>query len=231
MTTSVTHPAPRPAGDVADASAPEEISSHLKWPQRPPSVSLGDRRDSGPHIALGTNEPGIRALFQYRPETAHPLILLSEVLLCGESTLSRGDRELIAAYVSARNQCRFCFYTHAAFAAVRAPEGMTLVEQVCEDLDSAPVTAKLRALLRIAGTVQQDGRQVTGELVDAAREAGATDLEIHDTVLIAAAFCMYNRYVDGLATFAPEDPAVYAARARMTGGYVAVNGEQLPRAS
>jgi hypothetical protein len=55
---------------------------------------------------------------------------------------------------------------------------------------------------------------VTAELVEAARKQGATDVEIHDTVLIAAAFCMYNRYVDGLATFAPDDPENYAERAR-----------------
>jgi hypothetical protein len=49
---------------------------------------------------------------------------------------------------------------------------------------------------------------------------GATDLEIHDTVLIAAAFCMYNRYVDGLATSAPRDPEFYIA----TGARLAEEG-------
>jgi hypothetical protein len=63
---------------------------------------------------------------------------------------------------------------------------------------------------------------VTAEDVANAREAGATDLEIHDTVLIAAAFCMYNRYVDGLATWQPEDPAMYAKMGEhlATHGYI-----------
>ncbi|MEU8266698.1 peroxidase-related enzyme [Sphaerisporangium sp. NPDC049002] len=166
-----------------------------------------------PHISLKSDEPGIRGLFRFRPETARPLNELVEVLLCQESTLSRGERELIAAYVSALNQCRYCFSAHAAYAAAQLPEGMALVEQVRADLDGAPVSDKLRALLTIAGAVQQSGQNVTGKDVDEARAAGATDTEIHDTVLIAAAFCMYNRYVDGLATIAPDDPSGYAARA------------------
>jgi uncharacterized peroxidase-related enzyme len=166
-----------------------------------------------PHIALNTDEPGIRGLFRFRPETAVPMNELAEVLLRGTSTLTRGERELIAAYVSSRNECRFCTSSHSAFAAAQLPEGMELVDQVCGDLGTAPVSGKLRALLQIAGAVQESGRSVTGELVQAARTAGVTDIEIHDTVLIAAAFCMFNRYVDGLGTWAPDDPAAYAMMA------------------
>jgi alkylhydroperoxidase family enzyme len=90
---------------------------------------------------------------------------------------------------------------------------MSLVDQVRADVDSAPVSAKLKALLHIAAAVQQDGRRVTADLVAAARKEGATDVEIHDAVLIAAAFCMYNRYVDGLGTLAPESPERYAQTA------------------
>jgi uncharacterized peroxidase-related enzyme len=176
----------------------------------------------GAHITLNTDEPGIRGLFRFRPETALPLNDLCEVLFCKDSTLTRGERELIASYVSALNECRFCFNTHAAFAALRLPEGMTLVEQVCADLGAAPVSAKLRALLGIAASVQEGGKSVSEPQVAEARAAGATDLEIHDTVLIAAAFCMFNRYVDGLGTIASDDPAHYAARAQLTGGYLAV---------
>lgn len=117
--------------------------------------------------------------------------------------------KLVAAYVSGLNDCDFCCSSHSAFAARQLDEGMTLVDQVRADLDSAPVSAKLRALLRIAGAVQNSGRKVTPDLVEAARAEGATDLEIHDTVLIAAAFCMFNRYVDGLGTLVPADPATY----------------------
>jgi uncharacterized peroxidase-related enzyme len=175
------------------------------------------------HIALNSEEPGIRGLFQYRPETALPMSQLAEVLLRGDSTLTRGERELIAAYVSSLNQCHYCTSAHGAFAAAQLPEGMKLVDQVRTDADSAPVSPKLKALLDIAAAVQAGGRNVTGEQADAARAAGATDVEIHDTVLIAAAFCMFNRYVDGLGTWAPDDPAAYAAAAEVVveAGYVA----------
>ncbi|MEV7013621.1 carboxymuconolactone decarboxylase family protein [Streptosporangium sp. NPDC051022] len=158
--------------------------------------------------------PGITGPMRFRPETAKPLNELAEVLLRGPHSLSPGERELIAAYVSGLNECSFCCSSHSAFAAAQLDAGMELVERVRADLDSAPVSAKLRALLRIAGTVRDDGRKVTAELVAAAREEGATDLEIHDTVLIAAAFCMYNRYVDGLGTLAPEGSEPYAKSAR-----------------
>ncbi len=167
-----------------------------------------------PHITLNSGEPGIRGLLLFRPETGRPLSELAEVLLRGPGPLARGERELIAAYVSALNDCRYCTGTHSACAAAQLPGGMAMVEQVEADAASAPVPAKLKALLRIAAAVQQSGLAVTEEDVAAARAAGATDLEIHDTVLIAAAFCMFNRYVDGLATVAPDDPARYAAGAQ-----------------
>jgi uncharacterized peroxidase-related enzyme len=150
----------------------------------------------------------------YRPETAKPLNELAEVLLRSEPhPLSRGERELIAAYVSDRNDCDFCCTSHSAFAAAQLPEGMSLVKDVRTDIDTAPITAKLRALLHIAGAVQRSGRAVTPALIDTARSEGATDLEIHDTVLIAAAFCMFNRYVDGLGTSFPDDPTRFAQAA------------------
>ncbi|GAA0363788.1 MULTISPECIES: carboxymuconolactone decarboxylase family protein [Micromonospora] len=169
------------------------------------------------HIDLGIDEkefPGITGPMRYRPETAKPLNELAEVLLRAPNTLPAGERELIAAYVSGRNDCEFCCASHSAFAAVQLDEGYDLVDQVRADLDSAPISAKLRALLRIAGAVQVSGRNVTSELVADARAQGATDTEIHDTVLIAAAFCMFNRYVDGLGTFAPAGRDAYAASAR-----------------
>lgn len=169
------------------------------------------------HIDLGLDEkefPGIIGPMRFRPETAKPLNELAEVLLRGPHTLTRGERELIAAYVSGGNECRFCCASHSAFAAAQLDGGIAVVNQVVADPGSAPISAKLRALLRIAAVVRVDGRKVTTELVAAARAEGATDIEIHDTVLIAAAFCMYNRYVDGLATLVPEDPEQYAMSAR-----------------
>ncbi|NBE85297.1 carboxymuconolactone decarboxylase family protein [Micromonospora rubida] len=169
------------------------------------------------HIDLGVDEnefPGVRGPMKYRPVTGKPMMELAETLLRGPLSLSTADRELIAAYVSGRNECTYCCSAHSALAAALLDEGMPLVDQVRADLDSAPVSAKLRALLHIAGAVQVSGREVTPELVATARAEGATDEELHDTVLIAAAFCMVNRYVDGLGTFAPSDPSYYEETAR-----------------
>jgi uncharacterized peroxidase-related enzyme len=175
-----------------------------------------------PHIALNSAEPGIRGLLSYRPETGGPLSELAEVLLRGPSTLTRGERELIGAYVSALNDCHYCTSSHSATAAAQLPGGMALVKQVRADPEHADVSDKLKALLRVAAAARESGQSVTSDLVEAARTAGATDLELHDTVLIAAMFCLFNRYVDGLRTSAPDDPAVYDAGARrlMARGYL-----------
>jgi alkylhydroperoxidase/carboxymuconolactone decarboxylase family protein YurZ len=98
---------------------------------------------------------------------------------------------------------------------------VAMVGEVVHDPGTAKISGKMKSLLAIAAKVQKDGRKVTPEDIAAARGQGATDKEIHDAVLIAAAFCMFNRYVDGLATWAPDDPAVYDAigRQRATEGY------------
>jgi hypothetical protein len=101
---------------------------------------------------------------------------------------------------------------------------------VKHDFENADITPKLKALLVIAGQVQKGGKHVTAEAVAKARGLGATDIEIHDTVLIAAAFCMYNRYVDGLGTTQPRDEAMYRERGKWIAreGYVTVSKEYLP---
>jgi uncharacterized peroxidase-related enzyme len=145
----------------------------------------------------------------FSPETAKPLSELAEVLLRGPNTLTSGERELIATYTSAQNDCHFCHSSHGAAAAHHLGGDEELVEEVRSNFESAAVSGKLKALLAIAGKVQRGGLEVTEEDVERARAEGATDKEIHDTVLIAAAFCMYNRYVDGLATWAPQERAAY----------------------
>jgi uncharacterized peroxidase-related enzyme len=164
-----------------------------------------------PHISLPEGLPGISGGFAFRPETAKPMRELAHVLLHGPNTLSPGERELIATYVSSRNGCYFCQTSHGAAAAAHLDKDWGLVDQVKRDYAKAEISEKLKALLRIAGKVQLGGKQVTAEDVAAAREQGASDQEIHDTVLIAAAFCMYNGYVDGLGTWQPEEPAMYAS--------------------
>ena len=173
---------------------------------------------------LGREFPGIVGPMTFRPETAAPINELVNILLRGESTLSRGERELIATHVSARNNCFFCQTIHGAAAAAQLDHGESLVEMVKTDWLSADVSPKLNDLLNIAGKVQQDGKLVTSDDVATARQEGATDREIHDTVLIAAVFSMCNRYVDGLGTWAPADPEIYRARAAeiVEHGYSAV---------
>ena len=177
-----------------------------------------------PHISL-PNLPGIRGPMAFRPETSKPLNELVEVLLRHPNSLSQGERELIATYVSSQNNCHYCQSIHGAIAAAHLDGNEEIVQCVKDDFNSAEISPKLKALLAIAGKVQQDGKKVTEADVQAARQQGATDLEIHDTVLIAAAFCMYNRYVDGLATVQPKDPDFYRQRGKMVAqdGYVAAN--------
>ena len=179
-----------------------------------------------PHIPLRSDLFGVTSLLDFRPETAGPLCELTQVLLRGPSTLTEMERELIATYVSRRNECTFCGSAHAA-ATCALPGGTSeQVDAVMLDLTTAPVGDKLRALLVIAGAVQRSGRDVTSAQIEAARAIGATDLEIHDTVLIAALFSLYNRYVDGLGTVAPTDPAFYAA----LGQRITTRGYSLPPA-
>lgn len=161
-----------------------------------------------PYIPLEDHLPGITGLLEYSKETAAPIRELTQILLRGPSTLTEGERELIATVVSHRNQCKFCATAHTAAADVLLGEGETSAK-VKADISTAPVTEKMKALLTIAAQVQQSGKAVTNECVQKAKDEGATDIEIHDTVLIAALFCLYNRYVDGLATVTPGQPEFY----------------------
>ncbi len=174
-----------------------------------------------PHIPLDENLPGITGLLNYRQDTALPIRQLTQILLRGESTLTEGERELIATVVSQGNQCKFCTAAHTAAANAILGESETS-EKVKHDLENAPVSEKMKHLLDIARKVQADARTVTPELVEKAKESGATDLEIHDTVLIAALFCLYNKYVDGLASVTPTEPAFYERLAGIlkTSGYL-----------
>lgn len=177
------------------------------------------------HITLPENLPGIRGPMAFRPETAAPLNQLAEVLLRGENTLTRGDRELIATYVSSLNDCFFCQNAHGGLAQHYLQCDMAFIDQVKRDYASTPLSDKLKALLAIAASVQRGGKFVVTAQIDEARAQGATDREIHDTVLIAAAFCMFNRYVDGLGTWAPQDRQFYVDRAarRAEEGYASYN--------
>jgi uncharacterized peroxidase-related enzyme len=173
------------------------------------------------HIKVEEGVPGIRSLVLFRPETGKPLYDLVQVLLRGPSPLTEAERELIAAYVSYRNDCMFCMSSHAAAARCLFGDEKNIVDDVLEDMQQSNVSGKMKALLNIAGKVQILGKEVTPEDIATARDLGADDREIHDTVLIAATFSMFNRYVDGLASFTPTDTATYEEMGkRMAKGYV-----------
>jgi uncharacterized peroxidase-related enzyme len=161
-----------------------------------------------PYITLDENLPGITGLLNYRLDTALPIRQLTQILLRGDSTLTEGERELIATVVSFGNECKFCTAAHSAAADHLLGEKNTS-DKVKNDPSHAPVSEKMKALLNIARAVQASGRNVTTQMVENAKHAGATDLELHDTVLISALFSLYNRYVDGLASVTPADPAFY----------------------
>ncbi len=172
------------------------------------------------HITLTEGLPGIRGLFDFSPQTARPMSELAQILLHEANSLSQADRELIATYVSSLNDCVYCQTAHGAIAAHHLGGDDETVAHVKRDFQTAAISPKLKTLLAIAGKVQKGGKNVLAQDIEKARSQGATDREIHDTVLIAASFCMYNRYVDGLATWTPNDPEGYKARAAA----VAANG-------
>lgn len=179
-----------------------------------------------PFIQLRKDLFGITSLLDYRREAARPLCELTQILLRGESTLTEAERELIAAYVSYLNECDFCSAAHG-FAACILPGGSAdVLHAVRNNISTAPVSEKMKALLGIAAKVHQGGNKVSQADIDSAKQKGVTDMELHDTVLIAALFCFYNRYVDGLATQRPEDPLFYEALAKR----ITTRGYSMPEA-
>lgn len=178
-----------------------------------------------PHIPLDDHLPGITGLLNYRQDTALPIRQLTQLLLRGESTLTEAERELIATVVSQGNQCVFCTAAHTSATDALLGEKET-AEMVKNDPENAPISKKMKYLLEIARRVQADARTVDHQLVAHARQYGATDLEIHDTVLIASLFCLYNKYVDGLASITPTDPAFYERL-----GFILKNSGYMPSAN
>ncbi|HXM15867.1 MAG TPA: carboxymuconolactone decarboxylase family protein [Candidatus Eremiobacteraceae bacterium] len=177
------------------------------------------------HISLTEGLPGIRGPMTFSPETTKPLAELAQVLLTGPHTLTPAEREMIATYVSSQNDCLYCQSCHGSTAAqhLGGKDGdYEFIAEMKRDFEGTSLSPKMKALLNIAGKVQQGGKNVTTSDVERARREGATDKEIHDTVLIAAAFCMFNRYVDGLGTWQPSDPEIYREIGQQTSsqGYV-----------
>jgi len=167
-----------------------------------------------PYISVDENLPGVRALLAFRPETATPIGALAEILLRSSDSLSRADRELIATYVSSLNDCFYCNHSHGEIAVCYLNGNRDLVDSVRNNYQDAAISDKMKSLLQIAGKVQQSGKSVSPADIINARHQGASDRDIHDTVLITAVFCMMNRYVDGLDAYTPQDMSSYPLRAK-----------------
>jgi uncharacterized peroxidase-related enzyme len=167
-----------------------------------------------PHINVDPNLPGIRSLMAFSPETAIPMGKLANLMLRSNEGLTMAEREMIATHVSYLNDCFYCQQSHGAIVNCYLNDNNELIEQVKKDYQHADISDKMKALLTIAGSVQKGGKNVTEQQIENAKNAGATDKDIHDTVLIAAMFCMFNRYVDGLASNTPTDLSTYPLRAK-----------------
>jgi uncharacterized peroxidase-related enzyme len=179
------------------------------------------RAEEAPVVSGLPDVPGIIAAMRLSPGLATHLRGLADELLVKDfpgSTLTRGERELVATVVSAQNDCFYCMDSHGAFAAelLGRASGADPEAQV-EAAKTGRLDAfspKMRALLSIARTVQRRSRDVTRAEVETALAAGATDGDTQLTVLIASAFCMYNRMVDGLRAKTPPTAEAFRARAK-----------------
>jgi uncharacterized peroxidase-related enzyme len=177
--------------------------------------------------------PGILVAMNLAPGLATHLRGLADELLVKDfpgATITRGERELLATAVSAANDCFYCMDTHGAFACAVAPELKPLLDDV-KTGGSHGVSPKLGALLAIARTVAKNARALTAADVQAARDAGASDADTQLAVMIAAAFAMYNRMVDGFRAKTPGSPDAYAARAEQIAahGYSDTRVNAVPR--
>lgn len=165
-------------------------------------------------IQVNEKAYGISSLLSHYSGSGRIINQLCNHLLSEETEgLCCADREIIASFVSRLNECTFCSASHTAIAEEMSGKKGVIEAAVC-DIEGADIPDKLKALLKIAATVQRDAKEMSQLLVDTAREHGANDRDIHDTVLIAAAFCMLNRYVDGLGTDTPDDPDYYIKDAK-----------------
>jgi len=174
------------------------------------------------YIKTDNNYPGILEMLWYKPATGSKLTALAHQALLGKSGLTSGERETIAAYTSALNECEFCCASHNGAVVCHLQKDIKPNDYLTPEF-MAGQTKKMQALLALAAQVQKGGRHVTPDVVDAAKKAGASDEDIHDAVLVCAAFCMFNRYVDGLGTYVSNE-----ADYKDTGVRLATKGYKFP---
>ncbi len=176
--------------------------------------------------------PGIGVAMRLTPGLGLHMRGLADELLVNDypgATIRRHEREMLATAVSAANDCFFCMDSHAAHArALLEREGVLELApmlDVIRENSSDGLSDKMRALVHIARTVQAAPLRLTREDVEAAVAAGATDGDVQLAVLIAAAFSMYNRMVDGFRARTPASEDAYAERA----AEIAERGYSAPR--
>ncbi|MDP3461932.1 MAG: hypothetical protein Q8S18_03985 [Bacteroidales bacterium] len=139
------------------------------------------------------------ALMRFKASSASILSSVGHALVKGPAELSHTDREMLSAYVSMLNECDACFDSPASNGNGQMNGKDKTMASVMDKVSGTPVTEKMKSLLTFANKVQQNGKLVSKDDIDTARKNGASDEDIHDTMIISAAFCMYNRYIDGLS--------------------------------
>ena len=185
------------------------------------------RSQEEPIVGGLPDAPGILTALRLTPNLGIHLRGLADELLVNDfpgATLVRAEREMLATAVSAGNNCFYCMDSHGAFATallelMGAEERTPLIDAI-KDGSSEGFDDKMRALLHIARTVRREPRDLASRDVDAAHEAGATDADVQLAVLIASAFSMYNRLVEGFRARTAPTPEAYRARS----GEIAAHG-------
>jgi uncharacterized peroxidase-related enzyme len=150
-------------------------------------------------------------VFRAFPDAAGPLVEHHKVVLRGPSAFSVAERELIAGYVSGLNSCQYCQGVHGATAEAFGIPAGTLAALLA-DLDTAPVAANLKPVLRYVRALTLTPARVTATDAAAVFAAGWDEKALYDVVSVCALFNFMNRFVSGLGITA--DAAYFAAAAQ-----------------
>lgn len=158
-------------------------------------------------------------VFRAFPDTSKPLIEFHEVLLRGPSPFSEAERELIAAYVSGLNRCRYCHGVHTA-TSERLGVAEGALRQLLEAFEAAPVSEKMRPVLTYARKLTEAPDSVTQADADAVRAAGWDETALYHTVAVTALFNFMNRLVEGLGIELNPDYVEPASKRLAERGYL-----------
>jgi uncharacterized peroxidase-related enzyme len=185
------------------------------------------RSKQGPIVDGLPDAPGILTALLLTPNLGIHLRGLADELLVNDfagATISRAEREMLATATSAANDCFYCMDSHGAFATALLVRGGAADQVPLVDVikagSSEGLGPKMQALLHVARTVRRNPLDLAAADIAAARAAGASDADVQLAVLIASAFSMYNRMVDGFRAMTPPSAEVYAERA----GQIAEHG-------